>query len=163
MNTTRQCAESCLDLLILEVIRSYNNSGRPPAAAALEAVGFRVGRQLIERMTCGRQRFSDQLEAIKFVCKEFWAELFRKQIDNLKTNHRGVFVLQDNRFRWLMRLAPDAAGEAKQDVHKLAQEYLAFPCGLVQGALCTLGVNCSVTADSSSLPICSFTVRIKSS
>lgn len=35
-----------------------------------------------------RPRFSDHLEAIKFICKDFWSELFKKQIDNLKTNHR---------------------------------------------------------------------------
>lgn len=35
-----------------------------------------------------RPRFTDHLEAIKFICKDFWSELFKKQIDNLKTNHR---------------------------------------------------------------------------
>ncbi|MCL7040177.1 hypothetical protein MKW94_001012 [Papaver nudicaule] len=35
-----------------------------------------------------RPRFSDHLEAIKFICKDFWSELFKKQIDNLKANHR---------------------------------------------------------------------------
>ena len=40
------------------------------------------------RYTMERPRFSDHLEAIKFICKDFWSELFKKQIDNLKTNHR---------------------------------------------------------------------------
>ena len=40
-----------------------------------------------------RPRFSDHLEAIKFICKDFWSELFKKQIDNLKTNHRVSSVL----------------------------------------------------------------------
>lgn len=39
-----------------------------------------------------RPRFSDHLEAIKFICKDFWSELFKKQIDNLKTNHRVCFI-----------------------------------------------------------------------
>lgn len=38
-----------------------------------------------------RPRFSDHLEAIKFICKDFWSEVFKKQIDNLKTNHRVRF------------------------------------------------------------------------
>lgn len=38
-----------------------------------------------------RPRFTDHLEAIKFICKDFWSELFKKQIDNLKTNHRVSF------------------------------------------------------------------------
>lgn len=33
-------------------------------------------------------RFADHLEVIKFICKDFRSELFKKQIDNLKTNHR---------------------------------------------------------------------------
>ncbi|KAM4119354.1 hypothetical protein ACJW30_03G052300 [Castanea mollissima] len=37
-----------------------------------------------------RPHFSDHLEAIKFICKDFWSELFKKQIDNLKTNHRII-------------------------------------------------------------------------
>lgn len=56
-----------------------------------------------------RPRFNDHLEAIKFICKDFWTELFKKQIDNLKTNHRVRFkseVLQvefvvRDRIRWL--------------------------------------------------------------
>lgn len=44
-----------------------------------------------------RPRFSDHLEAIKFICKDFWSELFKKQIDNLKTNHR-VCLRTHNQF-----------------------------------------------------------------
>ena len=40
------------------------------------------------RYTMERPRFTDHLDAIKFICKDFWSELFKKQIDNLKTNHR---------------------------------------------------------------------------
>lgn len=39
-------------------------------------------------MTADRPRFGEPLEVIKFICKEFWAEMFQKQADNLKTNHR---------------------------------------------------------------------------
>jgi len=28
------------------------------------------------------------MDVIKFLCKDLWTILFRKQIDNLKTNHR---------------------------------------------------------------------------
>lgn len=42
-----------------------------------------------------RPRFTDNLDAIKFICKDFWSELFKKQIDNLKTNHRvGARILR---------------------------------------------------------------------
>ena len=47
------------------------------------------------------------LDAIKFLCKDLWQLLFRKQIDNLKTNHRGIYVLTDNTFKPLTRMSFD--------------------------------------------------------
>lgn len=47
---------------------------------------------ILVRYTMDRPRFFDHLEAIKFICKDFWSELFKKQIDNLKTNHRVCFI-----------------------------------------------------------------------
>ena len=42
--------------------------------------GFRVGRQLAERYTANRARTGEPLEVIKFICKEFWVAVFRKQV-----------------------------------------------------------------------------------
>uniref|UniRef100_A0A0E0B003 Trafficking protein particle complex subunit 6B n=1 Tax=Oryza glumipatula TaxID=40148 RepID=A0A0E0B003_9ORYZ len=124
------------------------------------------------RYTMERLRFSDHLEAIKFICKDFWSELFKKQIDNLKTNHRGTFVLQDNRFRWLTRVSIDPSVESMDatdndsatlgdSAAQTTSMLLYFPCGIIRGALTNLGISCSVTADMSNLPACSFVVRIK--
>ncbi|GBG73240.1 hypothetical protein CBR_g12958 [Chara braunii] len=96
----------------------------------------------------------------------------------------GVFVLQDNRFRWLTRISVDMPSSATipglssssfgsseitsprhhQPVRVMsaAGQYLYFPCGLIRGALTNLGVSCTVSAEVSSLPTCSFTIRIKS-
>lgn len=38
--------------------------------------------------------------------------VFKKQVDNLKTNHRGVYVLTDNAFRPLSRMSADPGGQA---------------------------------------------------
>lgn len=54
----------------------------------LERLGFRVGEGLSERFSRDRPRFTDHLDVIKFLCKDLWTVVFRKQIDNLKTNHR---------------------------------------------------------------------------
>lgn len=40
------------------------------------------------RFSRDRPRFTEHLDVIKFLCKDLWVILFRKQIDNLKTNHR---------------------------------------------------------------------------
>lgn len=50
---------------------------------------------------------------IKFICKDLWTLVFRKQIDNLKTNHRGTFVLTDARFQALARMSVDRARGSK--------------------------------------------------
>lgn len=161
----RRCAEVCVELLTIEAVRMFSErENGPPAAATLEAIGFRVGRQLAERYTKDKPRLGDTLEVIKFICKEFWQATFKKQIDNLKTNHRGIYVLQDNTFRWLQRILPSNSADAAQQeaVRKLAQLHLHLPCGILRGALVHLGVHCTVEADPKSLPGCSFTVRMTS-
>ena len=101
-----------------------------------------------------------QLEAVKFLCKEFWMEVFRKQIDKLQTNHRGVFVLKDHELRWLRRLPSD-----DERARVAAIKLLAFPCGLIRGALANLGimavVSCDFLADGKSMAACSFNIKIK--
>ncbi|XP_035512601.1 trafficking protein particle complex subunit 6b isoform X2 [Morone saxatilis] len=54
----------------------------------LENMGFRVGQGLIERLTKDTARFKDELDIMKFICKDFWTCVFKKQIDNLRTNHQ---------------------------------------------------------------------------
>ncbi|EXB67657.1 hypothetical protein L484_010225 [Morus notabilis] len=165
----REVSESCVDSLLTEMVSTYCNrfyANKPDLAArSIEAIGYQVGHQLSERYTMDRPRFSDHLEAIKFICKDFWSELFKKQIDNLKTNHRGTFVLQDSQFRWLSRVSVDLSenGDVSQDnpeataENKAAQVtsmHLYFPCGIIRGALSNLGIPCAVSADISNLPAC---------
>ena len=48
---------------------------------------------IARRFSRDRPRFTDTLDVIKFVCKDLWILVFRKQIDNLKTNHRVRFPI----------------------------------------------------------------------
>ncbi|TWW57230.1 trafficking protein particle complex subunit 6b [Takifugu rubripes] len=121
----------------------------------LENLGFRVGQGLIERLTKDTARFKDELDVMKFICKDFWTSVFRKQIDNLRTNHQGIYVLQDNTFQLLSQLS---AGKQYLDQ---APKYLAFTCGLVRGALFSLGVKSIVTAEVSTMPASKFQVMIQ--
>ncbi|CAH2050571.1 unnamed protein product [Thlaspi arvense] len=155
----KEVSESCVESLLTEIVSSYCNrfyANKPELAARrIEAIGYQVGHQLAERLRCmsrkpvpfrytmERPRFTDHLEAIKFICKDFWSELFKKQIDNLKTNHRGTFVLQDNKFRWLSRMTVDPLSDNSSSVqdpvamaeNRAAQAtgmYLYFPCGIIR-------------------------------
>lgn len=143
------------------------------AASKLERMGYSVGYRLCERLAqnktfgaaaAGKDPAqavaASQLEAVKFLCKEFWMEVFRKQIDKLQTNHRGVFVLKDMDLRWLTRLPPN-----QESARVAAIQMLAFPCGLVRGALANLGipavVSCDFLADGANMSACSFNIKIK--
>ena len=96
------------------------------AAKTLERLGYRVGEGLIERVSKDTPRFKNELEAIVFLCKQFWVHTFNKPMDNLKTNHqvsrRGdnvscrivrwcfqdTYVLYDNEFRLLTHISHSA-------------------------------------------------------
>ena len=67
----------------------------------LETLGYRVGQGLVERFSRDRPHFNDTLDVIKFLCKDLWTLVFRKQVDNLKTNHRVCVVGS-----WGSRYAP---------------------------------------------------------
>ncbi|KAF8532977.1 BET3 family protein [Trichophaea hybrida] len=121
----------------------------------LEQLGYKVGQGLVERFSRDRTRMVETLDVIKFICKDLWMIVFRKQIDNLKTNHRGVYVLTDNSFRPFSRMSVESSGNAVSR----AQPFLWFPCGIVRGALANMGVNASVQAETSELPSAIFKIE----
>lgn len=121
----------------------------------LENMGFRVGQGLIERFTKDTARFKDELDIMKFVCKDFWTSVFKKQIDNLRTNHQGIYVLQDNKFRLITQMS------AGKQYLEHSPKYLAFTCGLIRGGLSNLGIRSIVTAEVSVMPACKFQVMIQ--
>lgn len=135
--------------------KDMDNKERGMCISVLESMGFRVGQGLIERLTRDSPSFKDELDIMKFVCKDFWTKVFRRQIDNLRTNHQGTYVLQDNKFAFLTQLS-----NGKQYLDQ-APKYLAFSCGIVRGALSNLGLESVVTAEVSIMPSCKFQVVIQ--
>ncbi|PSN71188.1 trafficking protein particle complex subunit 6B [Corynespora cassiicola Philippines] len=142
----------------------------------LETLGYRVGLGVVERFSRDKPRPTTPLDIIKFLCKDLWTLLFRKQIDNLKTNHRGIYVLTDNSFKPLSRMSfdtkkYDAATQALgvstgdpalgRDANSIAraQPFLYFPAGVIRGCLAALGINATVQAETSGLPAATFQIR----
>eukprot|EP00911_Craspedida_sp_UC1_P000695 UC1_evm1s531 len=107
------------------------------------------------RRTRSVQRFKDQLDIIKFVCKDFWLVCFGKHVDNLRTNHRGVYVLYDEHFRVLLPLAKSGDRHADR-----AKVLLAFTCGLIRGGLASVGISAVVRAELQELPSCKFNLEM---
>lgn len=91
-----QVAEAGLTLLVQEMVAQFAPAGddegedapAEPDYSKLERIGFQVGVRVVERLTLEKPRFADGLEAVKFICKDFWTAVFKKQVDNLKTNHK---------------------------------------------------------------------------
>lgn len=138
----------------------------------LEGVGYDVGHRLVERYAVEKERMDSDLEAVKFVCRDFWEGVFKKQVDVLRTNHKGLYVLTDSNFRWLGRVwANDETAEGGDDGdgpdgggplggRGKVEDYVVFPCGLICGALTRLGVRCRVTAEIAGGAKCSFSVQV---
>ncbi|KAF3847802.1 hypothetical protein F7725_020830 [Dissostichus mawsoni] len=152
---TGMADESLFDFLHMEIVShmyteqqsskgEMDNKDRAVCVSVLESMGFRVGQGIIERLTRDSPSFKDELDVMKFVCKDFWTKVFRRQVDNLRTNHQGTYVLQDNKFSFLTQLS-----SGKQYLDQ-APKYLAFSCGVVRGALSNLGMDSVVTAEVSS-------------
>ncbi|EIE88188.1 hypothetical protein G6F57_005786 [Rhizopus arrhizus] len=160
----RFVSEICMDLFLMEMVDTiYKTTTQEldedgdAIFLKLETLGYLVGQRLIERFAKDKPRFIDTLDVVKFICKDLWLILFKKQIDNLKTNHRGVYVLQDNGFRWFMRMSTDVGGA---DSAKKAMPYVWFPCGIIRGALASLGVPSVVAAETTNLPQCTFQIKV---
>ncbi|KAE8339349.1 hypothetical protein BDV24DRAFT_152894 [Aspergillus arachidicola] len=166
----RALSASCLDFLLIELVPMAERLAKELSADdkipdddeirettffRLESLGYRVGQGLAERFSRDRPRFSDNLDVIKFLCKDLWTILFKKQVDNLKTNHRGVYVLTDNSFRPFARMSMSVRSEAVS----MAQAYLWFPCGVIRGALSNLGINTTVQAETGELPGATFQIK----
>ncbi|XP_071742916.1 trafficking protein particle complex subunit 6b isoform X2 [Lepeophtheirus salmonis] len=146
-----------LDLLHIELVAHFvsQKDKIDEALSTLEAIGFNTGYRLIERLTRDSLKFKDELDLMKFICKDFWVSVFRKQIDNLRTNHQGVYVLQDNTFKFLNKIS-----DGKQYL-EFAPRYMAFTCGLLRGTLANLGIVSVVTADVTSMPSVKFQVKVQ--
>lgn len=124
----------------------------------LDTQGARVGQMLAERCTRDMPRFQDNLERMKFICKDLWTVLYQKQVDNLKTNHRGTFVLTDNMFTPLRRASLER-GRDPMTMMTQAQSFHFYHSGIVRGALEALGMKTTVQAESTELPGVTFQIR----
>jgi len=144
------------ELLHLELAAAaIKSKDKDAGTSKLELLGFNAGYRLIERLTRESPKFKDELDLMKFVCKDFWVSIFKKQVDNLRTNHQGVYVLQDNQFRFLAKVS-----QGKQYL-EFAPFLVAFTCGLLRGSLANLGVASVVTAEVASMPSVKFQVEVQ--
>ena len=82
--------------LVGQILEKTDSEERERALANLELIGLNAGYRLIEKLTKESPKFKDELDLMKFICKDFWMSVFRKQIDNLRTNHQVRRVKEIN-------------------------------------------------------------------
>ncbi|CAG0886221.1 unnamed protein product, partial [Cyprideis torosa] len=147
------------DFLHMELVASLssreNDEAIPLTVSKVEHMGYSAGYRIVERLNRDFPRFKDELDIMKFICKEFWTSLFGKQIDVLRTNHQCVYVLHDNRFRHLRKIS------SSNQYMDSSPKFLSYTCGLVRGALANFGVTSLVTPEVTQLPACKFHVQIQ--
>ena len=57
-----------------------SNNSDSTATSNLELLGFNAGYRLIERLAKDYPKFKDELDLLKFICKDFWVAVFRSVI-----------------------------------------------------------------------------------
>lgn len=143
----RMVDESVIEFLHIELVDTMPDK--------LENIGYTTGLRYVERLTADMLRFQDEeLDVMKFICREFWSSIFQKQIDNLRTNRSGQYVLHENRFKFIARIS-----NSKQ-YEEIIPKYLSFTCGLIKGALADFGLNATVSGEVTKSPACIFNVQI---
>ena len=140
---------------LVNLVLHQKGSERVKALSDIESIGFSSGYRLVEKLTREHPKFKDELDLMKFICKDYWVCIFRKQIDNLRTNHQGVYVLQDKSFKYLQSIS--ASKQYFQD----SSVFLVFTCGLIRGSLANLGIKSVVTTEVVSLPSVKFQIQVQ--
>ncbi|KAF8003175.1 hypothetical protein HF325_002420 [Metschnikowia pulcherrima] len=125
----------------------------------VEGYGYDLGLRLTEVLmykAATKLKIVDVLEIMKFICRDVWRCLYGKQMDNLRTNHRGTFVLIDNKYKVTAGFSSE---NGKADVVAKARTYTYLPCGIIRGILLSFGIDAYVSADNSQFPAVSFNIQ----
>ncbi|CCK71763.1 Trs33p KNAG_0H03490 [Huiozyma naganishii CBS 8797] len=118
----------------------------------IESLGTSIGSKISDMLIFAKNpsisfKNMDLLSVMKFICRDVWKHVFGKQIDNLKTNHRGTFYLIDLDYAPIQdfTVEPSVLEEqlSEEDLQiyelKLVEPFLQFPVGIIKGVLHSLG------------------------
>jgi hypothetical protein len=137
-NKKEEINELTVELIHMEMVNyilDFHKNSNDKGYSILENAGFKVGERIASRLTKDLPIFQNNMDITKFICRDFWKECYQKQIDNLKTNNKGTYVLTDSNFKYLIKLS----GSNEKETLEAAKHYVIFPCGLIRGAMHSLG------------------------
>lgn len=125
----------------------------------VEIYGYNMGMRLAEYLMFklpNDLKIEVPLDVMKFLCRELWKALYGKQINSLRTNHRGTYVLIDKEFRSIARFSSPNNAE---ELEAIARIHLQFPCGIIRGVLKSFGIEANVTAEIKEFPTVEFSIQ----
>ncbi|KAK6460955.1 transport protein particle 33 kDa subunit [Scheffersomyces coipomensis] len=126
----------------------------------IESYGYNLGIKLAEillyKSNNNGTKIVDILDIMKFVCRDVWKCLYNKQMDNLRTNHRGTFVLVDSNYKLISNLN---SAKGINDTLSKSKVYLWLPCGIIRGILSNFGIESNVTAEITQFPAVTFNIH----
>mmetsp|Transcript_47477 Transcript_47477/g.148490 ORF Transcript_47477/g.148490 Transcript_47477/m.148490 type:complete len:173 (-) Transcript_47477:997-1515(-) len=79
-SSKREVAESSFDLLHHAIVDKISSSNRNHPEKDLEMIGYTVGQKLVERYVKEKPILENDLAVITFLCKDFWTEVYGKQV-----------------------------------------------------------------------------------
>lgn len=126
----------------------------------LELLGYKLGIKLNEltlfklndQFSKNHEELLSLLDIMKFISKDVWKLLFKKQISNLRTNHRGTFVLVDANFKLIENF------DLNENTMNMINYYLSYVNGVIKGTLKSFGVD-SVVSNEVNFPLVTFNIE----
>lgn len=129
----------------------------------LENLGYGIGLRITELIIYHNETENiflkndyELLNLMKFICRDVWKALYGKQMDNLRTNHKGTFVLIDNNFKTFQNFSSPIG---LQDTVEKSKQYLWISSGIIKGVLKSFGIESLVTPEINTFPSVSYNIQ----
>lgn len=120
-----------------------------------EIVLFKVSNNESDSSLALMKNFMNFFEKMKFICQFVWDFLFDKPIVSLKTNDKGVFILKDDKFKFICKFK---GYEERQEFQNFTKHHLNFFSGVLRGVFESFGIKGTISGELDKFPSVIFTI-----
>ena len=86
---------------IIQGIKKLDSQTEQEKLAGLKNFGHNLGVKVSELLSKSRQKITEPLEIVKYICKDLWTYTWGKNADRLRTNYEEMYQIEDNKFKWI--------------------------------------------------------------